>query len=81
MVFKVIFYIGAIGNMIYFIATEIAIVYLNWIEFFSPFFQIKAFWSVIISPLFWMLLTLNVVGFFAHMGVEKVREDMNKPNF
>lgn len=59
---KLVHSVGYIGNTIYFLWIEWAIISRNPIEILSPFLQLQTLGNWITSPLFWQYIAITTVG-------------------
>jgi len=66
---------GALGNALLFLYVEWAFVRENFFQIFNPFLQLEVLLRLLAIPLFWLLLILAGVGYFAMAGVDKTFDE------
>ena len=66
---------GALGNALLFLYVEWAFVRENFLQIFNPFLQLQVLLRLLTIPLFWLLLILAGVGYFAMAGVDKTFDE------
>jgi hypothetical protein len=66
---------GALGNALLFLYVEWAFVRENFLQIFNPLLQLQVLLRLLTIPLFWLLLILAGVGYFAMAGVDKTFDE------
>ncbi len=73
--FGLLWMAGAFGNALLFLYVEWAFVRENFFQIFNPFLQLQVLLRLLTIPLFWLLLILAGVGYFAMAGVDKTFDE------
>lgn len=66
---------GFLGNGLLFLFVEWTYLRDSFLQFLNPFLHLQVLLRLVTIPLFWILLMLTGVGYFAMAGVEKTFED------
>jgi hypothetical protein len=70
-IFSVIWVLGYLGNGFLFIHTEWIILQKNFIQILNPFFHFQVLVTLLSNPLFWIFLSMAVIGYYVAMKIEK----------
>ena len=73
-IFGLFYGLGYVGNGIFFLYVEWKTLSRSFWQLFNPLFHLEVVITVLTAPLFWILLAVTTVSYFAMMGVEKHME-------
>jgi hypothetical protein len=69
--FSVIWVLGCLGNGFLFVYTEWIILQKNFIQILNPYVHFQVLVILLSTPLFWIFLSMAVVGYYAVVNIEK----------
>ncbi|WP_271255057.1 WYL domain-containing protein [Pseudanabaena sp. Chao 1811] len=70
-IFNVIWVLGYLGNGVLFIYTEWIILQKNFIQILNPYIHFQVLLILLSTPLFWIFLSMAVVGYYTVVNIEK----------
>jgi len=70
-IFNVIWVLGYLGNGVLFVYTEWIILQKNFIQILNPYIHFQVLVILLSTPLFWIFLSMAVVGYYAVANIEK----------
>lgn len=69
--FVTFWFIGYVGNGILFLYIEWLYLHQDWMQILNPFLQTQVFLTLLSTPLFWLLLTIAILGHYLTKAIEK----------
>jgi hypothetical protein len=70
-IFSIIWALGYLGNGVLFVYTEWIILQKNFVQILNPYIHFQVLITLIADPLFWIFLSMAVIGYYAVMNIEK----------
>jgi hypothetical protein len=70
-IFSVIWVLGYLGNGVLFVYSEWIILQKSFIQILNPYIHFQVFVILLSTPLFWIFLSMAVVGYYAVSNIEK----------
>lgn len=73
-IFSILWGLGYLGNGILFLYIEWSFLRQSFVQVLNPFLHLQVFGVLLTTPLFWVFLTLAVVGHYAASGIARYLE-------
>ena len=70
-IFSVIWILGCLGNGVLFVYTEWVILQKSFIQILNPYIHFQVFLILFSNRLFWIFLSMAVLGYYAVVNIEK----------
>ena len=70
-IFSIIWVLGYLGNGFLFVYTEWIILQKSFIQILNPYIHFQVLVILLSTPLFWIFLSMAVVGYYAVVNIEK----------
>lgn len=70
-IFGVIWVLGYLGNGVLFVYTEWIILQKSFIQILNPYIHFQVLIILLSTPLFWIFLSMAIVGYYAVVNIEK----------
>ena len=78
-IFSVIWVLGCLGNGVLFVYTEWIILEKSFIQILNPYIHFQVLVTLFSNPLFWIFLSMAVVGYYAVVNIEnKLLKDVKQ---
>jgi len=70
-IFSIIWILGYLGNTVLFVYTEWSILQKSFIQILNPYIHFQVLVILLSDPLFWIFLSMAVIGHYAVVNIEK----------